>query len=108
MLIRILILFCFIFYYYSLFYCTLIDSSAVYVVNPRDMFEYICFAVAQKDCACIVSTYNQLRKLWENKDKQLYNHKEQQNSTAKHQQQIQDGMIYHRACSRHSTASSGL
>ncbi|KAJ8320484.1 hypothetical protein KUTeg_002071 [Tegillarca granosa] len=63
-------------------------------------------SVAQKDCACIVSTYNQLRKLWENKDKQLYNHKEQQNSTAKHQQHIQDGMIYHRACSRHSTASS--
>ncbi|XP_070207218.1 segment polarity protein dishevelled homolog DVL-3-like isoform X2 [Littorina saxatilis] len=27
-------------------------------------------SVANKDCTCLVTTYNQLRKLWENKDKQ--------------------------------------
>lgn len=30
----------------------------------------LCFSVANKDCTCLVTTYNQLRKLWENKDKQ--------------------------------------
>ncbi|KAK3105377.1 hypothetical protein FSP39_023754 [Pinctada imbricata] len=30
-------------------------------------------SVVQKDCTCILSTYNHLRKLWTDKDKQLYN-----------------------------------
>jgi hypothetical protein len=47
-----------------------------------------CFPVNQKDCTCIVSTYNHLKKLWENKDKQLY-----QNAT----HHLED-----RACSRNS------
>ncbi|XP_063410819.1 segment polarity protein dishevelled homolog DVL-3-like isoform X6 [Mytilus trossulus] len=45
-------------------------------------------SVNQKDCTCIVSTYNHLKKLWENKDKQLY-----QNAT--HHLDSKD-----RACSR--------
>ena len=53
-----------------------------------------CFPVNQKDCTCIVSTYNHLKKLWENKDKQLY-----QNAT----HHLED-----RACSRNSIHSSGL
>jgi len=31
---------------------------------------FCCVSVANKDCTCLVTTYNQLRKLWENKDKQ--------------------------------------
>ena len=50
-------------------------------------------SVNQKDCTCIVSTYNHLKKLWENKDKQLY-----QNAT----HHLED-----RACSRNSIHSSG-
>lgn len=29
-----------------------------------------CVAVTTKDCTCLITTYNQLRKLWENKEKQ--------------------------------------
>ncbi|KAK3583848.1 hypothetical protein CHS0354_022893 [Potamilus streckersoni] len=36
-------------------------------------------SVAQKpDCACIMKTYTQFRKLWENKDKQEYMHQQKQ------------------------------
>ena len=31
---------------------------------------FCCVSVTNKDCTCLVTTYNQLRKLWENKDKQ--------------------------------------
>ncbi|XP_033724774.1 segment polarity protein dishevelled homolog DVL-3-like isoform X2 [Pecten maximus] len=60
-------------------------------------------SVVQKDCACIVSTYNHLKKLWENKDKQQFNQLQQQpNSMVT---PYTDSMDF--ACSRTSTASSG-
>ncbi|XP_021361002.1 segment polarity protein dishevelled homolog DVL-3-like isoform X3 [Mizuhopecten yessoensis] len=60
-------------------------------------------SVVQKDCACIVSTYNHLKKLWENKDKQQFNQLQQQpNSMVTPYTASMDF-----ACSRTSTASSG-
>ncbi|XP_062621432.1 segment polarity protein dishevelled homolog DVL-3-like isoform X4 [Saccostrea cucullata] len=42
-------------------------------------------SVAPKDCTCILSTYNHIRKLWTDKDKELYNHQHQHvHSTGTH------------------------
>lgn len=42
-------------------------------------FLCVFLSVASKnDCACIVSTYNKLSRLWDNKDKQDYHEKQQQ------------------------------
>lgn len=61
------------------------------------------FAVAAKDCTCLLSTYNQLRKLWENKDKQ----NSQQPHPTLRGQAIQHGHRKH-VCSKASSISSGL
>lgn len=43
------------------------------------------FPVTPKDCTCILSTYNHIRKLWTDKDKELYNHQHQHvHSTGTH------------------------
>ncbi|GFO05723.1 segment polarity protein dishevelled-like protein dvl-3 [Plakobranchus ocellatus] len=44
-------------------------------------------SVVAKDCACLSSTYNQLRRLWENKDKQLHQQQQQQQQQQLQQQQ---------------------
>ncbi|XP_022338000.1 segment polarity protein dishevelled homolog DVL-3-like isoform X3 [Crassostrea virginica] len=42
-------------------------------------------SVTPKDCTCILSTYNHIRKLWTDKDKELYNHQHQHvHSTGTH------------------------
>ncbi|XP_064610659.1 segment polarity protein dishevelled homolog DVL-3-like isoform X3 [Liolophura sinensis] len=59
-------------------------------------------SVAAKDCTCLLSTYNQLRKLWENKDKQ----NSQQPHPTLRGQAIQHGHRKH-VCSKASSISSG-
>jgi hypothetical protein len=46
------------------------------------------FSVASKnDCACLVTTYNKLSRLWDNKDKQEYEKQQQQLLLQQQQQQ---------------------
>ncbi|XP_067658537.1 segment polarity protein dishevelled homolog DVL-3-like isoform X1 [Haliotis asinina] len=67
-------------------------------------------SVAAKDCTCLVSTYNHLRKLWENKDK----HQHQQSSCEPHSRSLAEhtahamhGSRHHIAWRRNSSSSLG-
>ncbi|XP_050414497.1 segment polarity protein dishevelled homolog DVL-3 isoform X2 [Patella vulgata] len=64
-------------------------------------------SVAGQDCVCLLSTYNQLRKLWENKDKQN-GHKSSNPDISKYGQHVDQQHVYNSTqISTGSSASGG-
>lgn len=82
---------------------------------PPNLPYCVYFTVATpNDCKCLVSTYSHIKKLWENKDKQKYNEGHSVQHVTLPQSTVGGHSLYPSfvdrevACSRHSTASSGL
>jgi len=72
-------------------------------------FDFLLFSVAAKDCTCLVSTYNHLRKLWENKDKQSAHQHQQSSSCDPHRRSsAMHGSRADNAWRRNSSSSLGL
>ena len=59
-----------VYLFFDLASCVLGGGFVIKCSQWHTMGLFCCVSVANKDCTCLVTTYNQLRKLWENKDKQ--------------------------------------
>lgn len=77
------------------FVLCLINSPSLHRVHGGNIS--LTVSVLGKDCACLSNTYNQLKRLWENKDKQL----------ALQQQQQQPAKIVTRTEGSRNTGLSG-
>ena len=68
----------------SLLVCQLCSSLLVFQFSPRcsggccgfGQCMCLCVSVVGKECACLANTYNQLKRLWVDKDKALSQHPE--------------------------------